>query len=338
MGIAAQLVRGPFWPQNASQKVNDVGRIAAHPPPPGTTAEGLRELLFAAGYVADEEVANLLWMGLALERPLLIEGEAGVGKTAIAPACAKALARPLLRLQCYEGLDLAQAVYEWNYSRQLLEIRLAEAGQADAAALRSNLFSERFLLERPLLQAIRSAQPCVLLIDEIDRADEAFEAFLLEMLSDYQITVPELGTLTALSKPLVVLTSNGTRELSDALRRRCLFHYLDFPSAARETQILRALVPQAAGRLIEEAVAFVQRLRREDLDKTPGIAETLDWVRVLFHLGHRHLPDDPQTLLPTLAALLKTRSDRWQMNADRLVKLAGAPRVGQESGVAADMK
>ena len=187
-----------------------------------TTPEGLRERLFKAGYIADEDLASLVWMGLALERPLLLEGAAGVGKTAIAGACARALGRPLLRLQCYEGLDLSQAVYEWNYSRQLLEIRLAEAGQGDTRTLRDNLFSEAFLLERPLLQAIRSPEPCVLLIDEIDRADDAFEAFLLEMLSEYQVTVPELGTLTARSKPLVILTSNGTRDLSDALRRSVL--------------------------------------------------------------------------------------------------------------------
>jgi MoxR-like ATPase len=300
--------------------------------------DGLRERLFNAGYIADEDLASLIWMGLTLERPLLLEGEAGVGKTAIAGACARALGRPLLRLQCYEGLDLSQAVYEWNYSRQLLEIRLAEAGQGDRAALRDNLFSEAFLLERPLLQAIRSPQPCVLLIDEIDRADEAFEAFLLEMLSEYQVTVPEIGTLTALSKPLVILTSNGTRDLSDALRRRCLFHYVDFPTLARETQIVRTLVPQAAGRLIEEAVAFVQRLRREDLDKTPGVAETLDWVRVLFHLGHGELPVDPQSLVPTLAALLKTRNDRWQVTAERVARLLDGPRAAQDVGVAGAMK
>lgn len=302
------------------------------------TPDGLRERLFQAGYIADEDLANLIWMGLTLERPLLLEGAAGVGKTAIAGASARALGRPLLRLQCYEGLDLSQAVYEWNYSRQLLEIRLAEAGQGDRAALRDNLFSEVFLLERPLLQAIRSPQPCVLLIDEIDRADEAFEAFLLEMLSEYQVSVPELGTLAARSKPLVILTSNGTRDLSDALRRRCLFHYLDFPSLARETQIVRTLVPQAATRLVEEAVAFVQRLRKEDLDKTPGVAETLDWVRVLFHMGHGELPVDPQALVPTLAALLKTRNDRWQVTAERVGKLIDGPRIAQDVGVAGAMQ
>jgi MoxR-like ATPase len=306
---------------------------------PGTLAspDGLRERLFRAGYIADEDLASLVWMGLALERPLLLEGEAGVGKTAIASACAKALDRPLLRLQCYEGLDLSQAVYEWNYSRQLLEIRMAEAGQADRLALRENLFSEAYLLERPLLQAIRSPEPCVLLIDEIDRADDAFEAFLLEMLSEYQVTVPEIGTLTARSKPLVILTSNGTRDLSDALRRRCLFHYVDFPTLARETQIVRTLVPEAATRLVEEAVAFVQRLRKEDLDKTPGVAETLDWVRVLFKLGHGELPVDPQALVPTLAALLKTRNDTWQVTSERIGKLMDGPRMGQDVGVAGAM-
>lgn len=302
------------------------------------TPDGLRERLFKAGYIADEDLASLIWMGLTLERPLLLEGEAGVGKTAIASACARALGRPLLRLQCYEGLDLSQAVYEWNYSRQLLEIRLAEAGQGDRAALRDNLFSEDFLLERPLLKAIRSPQPCVLLIDEIDRADEAFEAFLLEMLSEYQVTVPEIGTLTARSKPLVILTSNGTRDLSDALRRRCLFHYVDFPTLARETQIVRTLVPEAATRLVEEAVAFVQRLRKEDLDKTPGVAETLDWVRVLFKLGHGELPVDPQLLVPSLAALLKTRNDRWQVTVERIAKLIDGPRIAQDVGVAGAMK
>ncbi len=309
---------------------------AAPPPSP----QGLREKLFTAGYIADEDVASLVWMALSLERPVLLEGEAGVGKTAVAAACARALGRPLLRLQCYEGLDLGQAVYEWNYSRQLLEIRLSEASgtSADKQALRGNLFSEEFLLERPLLQAIRSPEPCVLLIDEIDRADEAFEAFLLEMLSEFQISIPELGTLTARSKPLVVLTSNGTRDLSDALRRRCLFHYLDFPSLAREMHIVRTLVPEAHSRLVEEAVAFVQRLRREDLDKTPVIAETLDWVRVLFKLGLTELPVDPAQLAPSLAALLKTRNDRWALTPERVGKLIDGPRIGQDVGVAGGMK
>ena len=306
--------------------------------PDVSSPEGLRERLFKSGYIADEDLASLVWMGLALERPLLLEGEAGVGKTALASACARALNRPLLRLQCYEGLDLSQSVYEWNYSRQLLEIRLAEAGQGDRAALRDNLFSEAFLLERPLLAAIRCKEPCVLLIDEIDRADEAFEAFLLEMLSEYQVTVPEIGTLKALSKPLVVLTSNGTRDLSDALRRRCLFHFLDFPTLARETQIVRTLVPEAAGRLVEEAVAFVQRLRKQDLEKIPGVAETLDWVRVLFKLGHAGLPIDPQLLLPTLAALLRTRNDRWLLTSDTAAKLLDGPRIAQDVGVAGAMK
>jgi MoxR-like ATPase len=308
---------------------------AESPPSP----QGLREKLFTAGYIADEDVASLVWMALSLERPVLLEGEAGVGKTAVAAACARALGRPLLRLQCYEGLDLGQAVYEWNYSRQLLEIRLSEAsGGTDKQALRGNLFSEEFLLERPLLQAIRSSEPCVLLIDEIDRADEAFEAFLLEMLSEFQISIPELGTLTARSKPLVILTSNGTRDLSDALRRRCLFHYLDFPNLAREMNIVRTLVPEAHSRLVEEAVAFVQRLRREDLDKTPGIAETLDWVRVLFKLGMTELPVDPAQLAPSLAALLKTRNDRWALTPERVGKLIDGPRIGQDVGVAGGMK
>jgi MoxR-like ATPase len=315
------------------------------PVPP--SPQGLREQLFGVGYIADEDVASLVWMALSLERPMLIEGEAGVGKTAIAAACARALGRPLLRLQCYEGLDLGQAVYEWNYSRQLLEIRLTEAGTGSVVkgerssaqeALRSNLFSEDFLLQRPLLQAIRSEVPCVLLIDEIDRADEAFEAFLLEMLSEFQISIPELGTLSARSKPLVVLTSNGTRDLSDALRRRCLFHYLDFPSLAREMHIVRTLVPEAASRLVEESVAFVQRLRKEDLDKTPGIAETLDWVRVLFKLGLQELPQDPALLSHSLAALLKTRNDRWGLTPERVGKLIDGPRIGQDVGVAGGFK
>lgn len=279
----------------------------------------LREQLQQAGYIADEALATTLWLAGELQRPLLVEGDAGVGKTALAIALAQASGRRLVRLQCHEGLDLSQAAYEWNYGRQLLAIRLHET-QPDQVR-ESDLFARDYLLERPLLQAIASEQPCVLLIDEVDRADEAFEAFLLEVLSDWQITVPELGTLVARHVPLVVLTSNGTRELSDALRRRCLYHWLDYPSLAREITIVRATLPAAESALIEQSVAFVQRLRREDLGKTPGVAETLDWVRALHRLGMTALPDDPQALLASLGCLLKTREDRFQVGAERVRQL-----------------
>jgi MoxR-like ATPase len=298
--------------------------------------QALRELLHRAGYIADEGLATTLWLAAELQRPLLIEGDAGVGKTALAIALAHAQGRVLVRLQCHEGLDLAQAAYEWNYGRQLLAIRLHET-QGDRMQ-ESDLFAREYLLERPLLQAIASPAPCVLLIDEIDRADEAFEAFLLEVLADYQITVPELGTLTARHVPQVLLTSNGTRELSDALRRRCLYHWLDYPTLAREIAIVRATLPQAEGALVEQAVGFVQRLRREDLGKTPGVAETLDWVRVLFKLGLTELPVDPAQLAPSLAALLKTRNDRWALTPERVGKLIDGPRIGQDVGVAGGMK
>lgn len=281
----------------------------------GTIQEGLRR----AGYVADEGLASVLWLAEALERPLLLEGDAGVGKTSVAGAFAKATSRQLVRLQCYEGLDLQQAVYEWNYGRQLLAIRLHETGQAvtDDHAL----FQRDFLLERPLLQAITSPEPCVLLIDEIDRADEAFEAYLLEVLAEYQITVPEIGTLKAKSIPLVVITSNGTRELSDALRRRCLYHFLDYPDAAREIEIVKTALPDASAQLAKDAVALIQRLRKEDLQKIPGIAETLDWVRALHKLELRALPEDPETILKTLACVLKTKDDRWQVTRETVNRL-----------------
>lgn len=287
----------------------------------------LRQSLAHADYLADEALAEVLWLALRLERPLLLEGEAGVGKTAIAAAVARALGRTLLRLQCYEGLDVGQAVYEWNYSRQLLEIRLAEAGGIERERLRTHLFDEEFLLQRPILQAIRSREPVVLLIDEIDRADEAFEAFLLETLAEYQVSIPEIGTLTAKTRPLVVLTSNGTRDLSDALRRRCLYQFVDYPDLAREMEIVRRLVPQASARLIEEAVVFVQRLRREDLEKTPGVAETLDWVRALFALGYERLPEEAAVILRTMSALLKTRGDAFQMNEDLIRRMMSGRRV-----------
>ena len=283
----------------------------------------LRETLYRAGYIADDALATTLWLAAELQRPLLVEGDAGVGKTALAAALAKARGQKLVRLQCHEGLDLSQAAYEWNYGRQLLAIRLSE-GQHEAQAARlseTDLFARDYLLERPLLQAISSDAPCVLLIDEIDRADEAFEAFLLEVLADYQITVPELGTLQAQHIPQVVLTSNGTRELSDALRRRCLFHYLEYPTLAREIAIVRATLPQAEDTLVDQAVAFVQHLRREDLNKKPGIAETLDWVRALHRLEFKAMPDEWQALSSTLACLLKTREDRFQLGEERVRQL-----------------
>jgi MoxR-like ATPase len=286
----------------------------------------LRESLHRAGYLADPALATTLWLAGELQRPLLVEGDAGVGKTALAAALARAMQQRLVRLQCHEGLDLSQAAYEWNYGRQLLAIRLHET--QPERITETDLFARGYLLERPLLQAIASEQPCVLLIDEVDRADEAFEALLLEVLADYQITVPELGTVTARHVPRVVLTSNGTRELSDALRRRCLYHYLEYPTLAREVAIVRAVLPQAELALVEQAVAFVQRLRREDLGKTPGIAETLDWVRALHRLEWKGLPDDPQALMATLACLLKTREDRFQLGEERVRQLIEGRRVG----------
>jgi MoxR-like ATPase len=288
----------------------------------------LRERLQRAGYLADEDLATTVWLASALQRPLLLEGDAGVGKTALATALAQSQNATLVRLQCFEGLDLAQAAYEWNYGRQLMAIRMSEADKDAAGRVReSDVFSREYLLERPLLRAISQPGPCVLLIDEIDRADEAFEAFLLEVLAEYQITVPEIGTIRATHIPQVILTSNGTRELSDALRRRCLYHYLDYPTLAREIAIVKAALPQVDTRLVEDAVQFVQRLRREDLAKIPGIAETLDWVSALFQMRHNSLPEDMSAVLGTLGCLLKTREDRFVMGPDRLRQLVEGRRT-----------
>ena len=295
-------------------------------------------LLEASSYVADDSLATLVWMALALDRPVLLEGEAGVGKTAIAQALSGALNRPLFRLQCHESLDLNQAVYEWNYSKQLLEIRLREAENEGTKDLRQDLFSESFLLKRPLMQAITSDVPAVLLIDEVDRADESFEAYLLEVLGEFQISVPELGTIKATTQPIVILTSNGTRDLSDALRRRCLYHYVDYPTLPREIEIVKKLVPQANQLLVQQAVVFVQKLRKQDLEKVPGIAETLDWIRLLCAMGQESVPDDPDTLRSCLSALLKTRADQWQMGTEIVLKLQSESRVGIDVGVAGALR
>jgi MoxR-like ATPase len=297
---------------------------APTPPTSPSNERELREQLQRQGYLADPDLATTAWLAGRLQRPLLIEGDAGVGKTALATAWAQAQGATLVRLQCFEGLDLSQAAYEWNYGRQLMAIRLTEA--RGTTAQESDVFSRDYLLERPLLQAISQDGPCVLLIDEIDRADEAFEAFLLEVLADYQITEPEIGTIRARHIPQVVLTSNGTRELSDALRRRCLYHYLDYPTLAREIAIVKSAVPQADARLVEECVQFVQRLRTEDLAKTPGVAETLDWVRALFQLDQHTLPEDSAVLLSTLGCLLKTREDRFLLSGERARQLVEGRR------------
>jgi MoxR-like ATPase len=266
------------------------------------------------GYIADRSLATTVFLALALERPLLLEGEAGVGKTELAKVLASTLGTRLIRLQCYEGLDVNTAVYEWNYPRQMLEIRLLEArGDIDRAKAR-DIFGPDFLIKRPLLQALEvpaDGEPPVLLIDEIDRADEEFEAYLLEILSDFQVTVPEIGTIAAARAPRVVLTSNRTREVHDALKRRCLYHWIDYPDAQREFDIVLARVPGAPGDLARQVVAFVQRLRAADLTKVPGVAETLDWAAALMALGVREL--DPDTVDATLGVVLKYEEDVRQV-------------------------
>lgn len=275
-----------------------------------------------AGYIAERDLAATLVLLNKLQRPLLLEGDAGVGKTEIAKTLAKVYDCPLIRLQCYEGLDVNSAVYEWNYQHQLLAIKIQEAEGSSAASKEQHIFSKQFLLERPLLQAITQPQPPVLLIDEIDRADEEFEAFLLEMLSDFQISIPELGTIKATSIPHIILTSNGTRELSDALRRRCLYHYVDYPSFDKELRIVNKRLPDISQRLAGQVVEYVQALRKMDMRKTPGIAETLDWAAALMSLNVSDLSKDPDTVMDTLVCLLKTREDQESVTPDVSARLA----------------
>ncbi len=279
-------------------------------------------LLTKADYVADRSLATAAFLSLKLNRPLFLEGEAGVGKTEIAKVLAKTLGRKLLRLQCYEGLDVASAVYEWNYSRQMIEIRMAEAGGAvDREQLGTDIFDKRFLIERPLLQALEPTPggAPVLLIDELDRADEPFEAYLLEVLSDYQITIPELGTIKADKPPIVVITSNRTREIHDALKRRCFYHWVDYPDAARELRILRIKVPHAAEALSRQVVHFIQHLRKMDLFKLPGIAETIDWTQALTQLDVLAL--DPETINDTVGALLKYQDDIAKIRGSKAAEI-----------------
>jgi MoxR-like ATPase len=282
--------------------------MSAHALP--ATIDDTLNLLSGADYLADRSLATVLFLALRMGRPLFLEGEAGVGKTEIAKVLAETLGRRLIRLQCYEGLDVSSAVYEWNYAAQMIAIRMAEAeGTGDRERLSEDVFSERFLIKRPLLQALEpdTAGAPVLLIDEIDRADEAFEAFLLEVLADFQVTVPELGTVKAAHPPIVVITSNRTREVHDALKRRCLYHWVGYPSAERELAIVHAKVPGIADRLSREVVHFVQALRKEDLFKAPGVAETLDWASALSELDVVAL--DPATVSDTLGVLLKYQDD-----------------------------
>jgi MoxR-like ATPase len=288
---------------------------------PFASIDELESALSRASYLPDRGLSTALYLSLTLEKPLLLEGEAGVGKTEAAKSIATALGARLIRLQCYEGLDVAHAVYEWNYARQLLHIRAAQEGTVDE----SELFGPEFLIRRPLLEAVEADEPVVLLIDEIDRADEEFEAFLLELLSDFQITVPELGTIVAKQRPYVILTSNRTRELHDALKRRCLFHWISHPSIEREIEIVTLRVPGVPERLAAEAAAFVAELRSLDLQKPPGVAETIDWARALTALGMQEL--DVENVQLTLGAVLKYHEDLLSVRDEALAGLVASARA-----------
>jgi MoxR-like ATPase len=286
------------------------------------SVDAMLETLSSGNYVADRSLATALYLALSLGRPLFLEGEAGVGKTEIAKVLSDTLGRKLLRLQCYEGLDVSSAVYEWNYARQMLEIRLAEAeGDTDRAALARDIFTDQFLIRRPLLQALEPSDggAPVLLIDELDRTDEPFEAYLLEILSDFQVTIPEIGTVRAERRPIVIITSNRTREIHDALKRRCFYHWVDYPDAEREMAIIQARIPGASESLTRQIVGFVQKLRAEDLFKVPGVAETLDWTQALMTLDRLEL--DPETINDTMGTLLKYQDDIAKIQGSEAARL-----------------
>ena len=293
---------------------------------PGSIDETLG-LLVAGNYIAERSLATALFLSLRMQRPLFLEGEAGVGKTEVAKVVAQALERRLVRLQCYEGLDIASAVYEWNYPRQMLEIRLAESsGQQARPELEANIFSAKFLIERPLLQALRDSEaPPVLLIDELDRTDEPFEAYLLEVLSEWQVSIPEIGTIKAERPPIVVITSNRTREIHDAVKRRCLYHWVNYPDARRELEIVRCKAPEAQEALSGQVVSFVQKLRAMDLFKLPGVAETIDWTKALTALDARAL--DPDTVNDTLGVLLKYQDDIAKVQGTEAARLVAEAKA-----------
>ena len=283
----------------------------------------LQAALARQSYIASNDLVVAIQLALSLERPLLLEGSAGVGKTELARALSQTRSTKLIRLQCYEGLDSAQSIYEWNYQRQLISIRAAADDGISREQIEKHVFSKDFLLERPLLMSITQDKAPVLLIDEIDRADEEFEAYLLEILSDYQVSIPELGTISFVTKPIVILTSNGTRDLSDALRRRCLYSYVEYPDRSTEIDILKAKRPDIDSTLASQIIDFVQKLRKEELEKTPGIAEMLDFSAALIGLGVNDLSHDPELLQSAMTTLLKTKSDQWNITTEVAQRIAG---------------
>ena len=299
-----------------------------------SSVDAVVDMLRGGNYVADRSLSTALYLALKLGRPLFLEGEAGVGKTEIGKVLSESLGRRLIRLQCYEGLDVSSAVYEWNYSMQMIDIRIAEAsGQQDRERIEDDIFSERFLIKRPLLQALEadeSGDPPVLLIDELDRTDEPFEAFLLEILSDFQVTIPEIGTVKAAKPPIVIITSNRTREIHDAIKRRCFYFWVDYPNAKRELEILKVKVPDAPEKLTQQVVDFVQHLRNRDLFKLPGVAETIDWTNALIQLDKIDL--DPETVNSSLGVLLKYQDDIEKIQGSEAAKILDEVKAGIAAG------